>query len=272
MRLPGSPLELVEVAPGHGLQDYEDIAHLAPAAAEFRAEASGAVKRLTGRTVWMVSSTAAGGGVAEMLAPLVRILRDIGVRTQWAVIGSRDPAFFELTKRLHNLIHGTGDPKLTDSDRDLFQRVNRENAAGLRQLVRPGDVLVVHDPQPLPLAALLREAMPLHTIWRSHIGLDSENTATRAAWGFLAPHLGAYDHAVFSAPEYIPEQLAGRSTVIHPGVDPLSPKNRELALRETVEVLCNGGLIPYPSPTVHGPFPVLAQRVGPDGALAPAYL
>ncbi|HET6837864.1 MAG TPA: glycosyltransferase [Gemmatimonadales bacterium] len=272
MKLPGSPLELVDVVSGYGLEDYEAIAHLAPAAAELRAEAAVALRRLAGRTVWMVSSTATGGGVAEMLGQLVRILRDIGVTTQWVVIGSREPAFFELTKRIHNLIHGTGDPEFTDSDRDLFELVNRENAAALRQIVRPGDVLVVHDPQPVPLGGLLREAMPLHAIWRCHIGLDFENRATRAAWAFLGPYLNAYDHAVFSAPEYIPERLAKRSTVIHPGVDPLSPKNRDLTLRETVEVLCNGGLIPYPSPTVHGLFPALAQRVGPDGTLAPAHL
>ena len=272
MKLPGSPLELVDVVAGYGLQDYEAIAHLAPAAAELQAEAAAAVKRLTGRTVWMVSSTATGGGVAEMLAPLVRILRDIGVTTQWAVIGSQEPAFFDLTKRIHNLIHGSGDPGFTESDRELFERVNRENAAGLRQIIRPGDLLVVHDPQPVPLAGLLRETTPLHTIWRCHIGLDFENAATRAAWEFLGTYLGAYDHAVFSAPEYIPDRLAGRSTVIHPGVDPLSPKNRELTLRETVEVLCNGGLIPYPSPTVHGPFRAQAQRVRPDGTLTPAHL
>lgn len=259
-----------EVGVGHGMQDYEAIAHLAPAAAELRAEAAALVTRLTGRTLWMVSSTATGGGVAEMLAPIVRILRDLGVRTQWAVIGSREPAFFDLTKRIHNLIHGTGEPDLTGSDRELFDRVNRENVSGLREVVHPGDILVVHDPQPLPVAGLLGETLGLRTIWRCHIGLDAQNAATRAAWEFLAPYLGAYDHAVFSAPEYIPDQLAGRASVIHPGVDPLSPKNRELTLRETVEVLCNGGLIPPPSPTVYGPYPALAQRVLPDGLLSPA--
>lgn len=269
MRLARSPLQLVEVSADYGLQDYEAIAHLAGAAAEFKTEAAALVKRLTGQTVWLVSSTATGGGVAEVLAPTVTLLHDLGVNTEWVVIGSREPTFFELTKRIHNLVHGTGEPDLTASDRELFERVNRENAIGLRELVRPGDILVVHDPQPLPLAGLLQE-MPLLAIWRCHIGLDSENAATRAAWGFLAPYLGAYDHAVFSAPEYIPEQLAGRATVIPPGIDPLSPKNRELALRETVEVLCNGGLIPCPSPTVHGPYPALAQRVNPDGTLSPA--
>jgi trehalose synthase len=112
--------------------------------------------------------------------------------------------------------------------------------------------------------------VPLRTIWRCHIGLDVENTATRAAWDFLGPYLDAYEHAVFSAPEYIPERLAGRATVIPPGIDPLSPKNRELGLRETVEVLCNGGLIPPPSPTLHEPYPAQAQRVLTDGTVGAA--
>jgi trehalose synthase len=270
MRTARAPLQLVQASWEYGLADYETIASLAAATAELKTEAAAVVKRLAGRTVWLVSSTATGGGVAEMLWPIVRLLRDLGVNAEWAVIGTREPAFFEVTKRIHNLIHGVGDPDLSSSDRELFEWVNRENAEALGELVRPGDIVVVHDPQPLPLAALLRQSVPVLTIWRCHIGLDSENAATRAAWGFLAPYLGAYDQSVFSAPEYIPERLAGRATVIHPGIDPLSPKNRELALRETVEVLCNSGLIPYPSPTVHPLYPALVRRILPDGQLGPA--
>lgn len=107
-------------------------------------------------------------------------------------------------------------------------------------------------------------------IWRSHIGLDVENAATRAAWEFLDPYLHAYDGAVFSAPEYIPERLAGHATIIYPGIDPLAPKNRDLSLRRTIEVLCNGGLIPCPGPTVGDRYLSPAQRVLPDGTFAPA--
>lgn len=264
------PLQRVEVDGQHSLDDYAAIAHLAAAAAELKAEVAAIVPRLAGRTVWQVNATAQGGGVAEMLPPIVRLLRDLGIQTEWVVIGSSDPAFFALTKRLHNLIHGTGDPVLGAADRELFERVSRENAAQLQQLVRPGDVLIVHDPQPLPLAGLLRAHMPLLTIWRCHIGLDAENEATRAAWEFLAPYLDHYDYAVFSAAEYIPKRLAGRAVVIYPGIDPLAPKNYELSVRETVEVLCNSGLIPCPGPTLHGPYPALAQRLLPDGSFATA--
>jgi trehalose synthase len=266
---PAPPLTRVDVKPEHTLDDYAAVANLAAAAAELKAEAASLVPRLAGRTVWLVSSTATGGGVAEMLPPIIGLLRDLGVSTEWVVIGSSDPAFFALTKRLHNLIHGSGDPRLGPSDREVFERVALENAARLQPLLRPGDVLVVHDPQPLPLAAFLRPSVPLLTVWRCHIGLDESNAATRAAWEFLAPYLVHYDHAVFSAPEYIPERLAGRAKVIHPGIDPLAPKNRELTLHETVGVLCRAALIPCPGPTVGGPYQALARRALPDGTFAP---
>jgi trehalose synthase len=266
----GRLLQRVEPEAHRSLAEYEAVAHLAQAVHELRVEAAAVLPRLAGRTVWMVNSAAQGGGVAEMLVSMVSLLRDLGVHTEWVVIGSREPAFFTLTKRIHNLIHGAGDPRLGKVEQELFERVNRENADEMAALISPGDVLLVHDPQPLPLAGLLRTKVPIVTIWRSHIGLDEENQATRSAWEFLAPYLDAYDHAVFSAPEYIPERLAGRSSVIFPGIDPLAPKNCELSLRGAVEVLCTGGLVVCPGPTVDPPYPDQVQRVLPDGRAAPA--
>jgi trehalose synthase len=267
---PDSPLTRVSVAPGSSVEDYNAVAHLAGAVAEFKLEARALVPRLAGRTVWMVSSTARGGGVAEMLPPIVSLLRELGFGIEWVVIGSREPGFFDLTKRLHNLIHGTGDPQLSAADRALYEQVNQDNATALRRLMRQGDLLVVHDPQPLPLGGMLRDLGPLAAVWRCHIGLDVENAATRAAWDFLGPYLDAYDAAVFSAPEYIPERLARRASVVYPGIDPLSPKNRDLSLRRTVEVMCNGGLVPCPGPTVGDRYPTRAQRLQVDGTWAPA--
>jgi trehalose synthase len=264
-----APLVRVDVRPGHTLDDYAAVANLAAAAGELKAEAARLVPHLTGRTIWLVNSTASGGGVAEMLPPIVQLLRDLGVATEWVVISSGDPAFFALTKRLHNLIHGSGDPRLGPADREVFERTGRENAARLQPHLRPGDVLIVHDPQPLPLAGFLRAAIPLVTVWRCHIGLDESNACTRAAWEFLAPYLDAYHHAVFSAPEYIPERLARRASVIFPGIDPLAPKNRELSVQETVGILCRGALISCPGPTVGGPYGALARRILPDGMLVP---
>jgi trehalose synthase len=264
-----APLRRVAVTPSAALDDYSAVAHLAGSVAELKLEVQSLASRLSGHTVWMVSSTARGGGVAEMLPPIVSLLRNLGVRAEWVVIGSDEPAFFELTKRIHNLIHGEGVPELTDADRALYERVNRANAEALRELLAPGDLLVVHDPQPLPLAMQLRDTRSFTAVWRSHIGLDTENAATRAAWEFLAPYLTAYDGAVFSAAEYIPEYLAGRASVIYPGIDPLSPKNRDLSVRQTVEAMCRGGLIACPGPTIGERYFGLAQRLLPDGLWAP---
>jgi trehalose synthase len=218
----------------------------------------------------MVSSTSQGGGVAEMLHTIVPFLRDLGVSAEWVVIGSDEPDFFALTKHIHNLIHGAGTPRLGPDERALFERVASENADALRPRLKPGDILVVHDPQPLPMAAILRQAVPLTAIWRCHIGLDMQNDATNAAWEFLAPWFDAYDHAVFSAPEYIPQRLAGRSTVIAPGIDPLSPKNTELSVGQTVEVLCNGALAVAPGPMLHLPYDAPARRLLADGTFVRA--
>ena len=69
-------------------------------------EAGGRFRRLTGeRTIWNVSSTAVGGGVAEMLQVLLGYVRDQEVASRWAVItGAAE--FFVITKRLHTQIHG----------------------------------------------------------------------------------------------------------------------------------------------------------------------
>ncbi len=218
----------------------------------------------------MVNSTARGGGVAEMLPKMISLLGELGLPARWAVIGSDEPRFFALTKRIHNLIHGEGDPELTADDRALLEEVNRRNAAELRHQIRPGDILVVHDPQPLALGAMLKGELGLPTVWRCHIGLDERLPQTRAAWRFLRPYAETYDHAVFSAPEYIPSFLGGRSTIIHPALDPCSHKNRELSPHKLVGILCNAGLKLAHHPVLTPPFWESAQRLDPGGRFVPA--
>ncbi|MQA92623.1 MAG: glycosyl transferase family 1, partial [Gemmatimonas sp.] len=164
------------------LDDYEQHATLAPAVHQLRAEARQIAPLLEGRTVWMVNSTVQGGGVAEMLPTMVALLRDLGVSTEWVVIESDEAEFFALTKRLHNLIHGMGDPDLVPACREVFEAVNEENARAINGWMDPGDILAVHDPQPMPLASLLCKEKKLHCLWRCHIGIDEANPQTRAAW------------------------------------------------------------------------------------------
>lgn len=199
----------------------ERHARLIRAADEFRG-------RLAGRTIWNVNSAAVGGGVAEMLQVLVGYVQDLDIPIRWMVI-TGDAEFFVITKRLHNQIHGevAGGP-LSGSDAGHYARMLAANAVELLDQIRPGDLVLLHDPQTAGLAAALASA-GARVAWRCHIGVDWENDATRAGWGFLRPHLAAAEAYVFSRPGYVPAWVPGEKVwVIPPSIDPFSPKNQDL--------------------------------------------
>jgi len=191
------------------------------------------------------------------------------VATRWLVMSTPETAFFDLTKRLHNLIHGVGDPGLGDEERRLYAAVSSESATELKQRLRPSDVLAIHDPQPLGMGAILRQELGLPVVFRSHVGLDADTPETRAAWGFLRPYAERCDYAVFSAPEYIPAFLAGRAGLMYPGIDPLSFKNRELSPHKLAGILKSSGLARSPHPIVPEPLSEPVMRLRPDGRFAP---
>jgi len=261
---------IVRISESVRLDDYEAYAQLAASVRELKREAALLVPELEGRTVWHVNSTEKGGGVAEMLPTVVSLMRELGVQTEWVVIESDKQAFFALTKQLHNLIHGAGDPTLGTAHTELYEQVNAENAERMLPWLKPGDVLVVHDPQPMALAMQLRRSLDLRTIWRCHIGLDDDTPETRAAWRFLEPYGEAYEHGVFSAPEYIPDFLRARSSLIYPAIDPLSDKNRELYVHKLVGVLSNAGLANAIGPVLTEPYRQGALRLTGQGEWLPA--
>jgi trehalose synthase len=185
-------------------------------------------QRLAGRAIWNVSSTAVGGGVAEMLHVLTGYVDDLDVPIRWSVI-TGDAGFFAITKRLHNQIHGdpAGGP-LGQAEAGHYARMLAANAVELLEQIRPGDLVLLHDPQTAGLTAALAGAGARVT-WRCHIGVDWENDATRAAWSFLRPHLAAAEGYVFSRRQYVPSWVPGEKVaVIPPSIDPFSPKNQHL--------------------------------------------
>jgi len=252
------------------LADYASVASLVGAVGQLRAEAAEAAAPLAGRTVWMINSTAQGGGVAELLPAQIAILRDVGVNVRWIVIESDEPGFFVLTKRLHNLIHDVGAPHPDAADRRLYEAVSRRNAEAIRPVLAPGDIVLVHDPQPLGVGAMLRAMLDVRLIWRCHIGIDEDSVNTAAAWAFLRPYAAAYDDMVFSLAEYAPGWARPHATVIHPSIDPLTHKNRDLSLHKLVGILCDAGLAAPHWPLLETPFPDQARRLRPDGGFAPA--
>lgn len=263
-------LERVSVPPGYQLADYAKYADLSAEVKALNHSAPGAARALRGRTVWHVSSTATGGGVAEMLPRVVSLTRQAGVQTEWAVIHPGDARFFRLTKRLHNMVHGRGTPELDAAERDVYMAVSRGLADELKAWIAPGDVLVVHDPQPLAVGALLKRELGVTAIWRCHIGLDRETPVTAAAWDFLRPWVQAYDRVVFSLSAYVPPDMKARATVIPPAIDPLNHKNRELSIHKLTGVMTSAGLLTETQPTLASCFAHLAVRLQPDGSYWPA--
>ena len=190
-------------------------------AAQFR-------RRLGDRTIWNVSSTAVGGGVAEMLHVIIGYAEDFGVPVRWLVI-TGDAEFFVITKRLHNQIHGesAGGP-LSGADARHYAQMLAANAVELLDQIRPGDLVLLHDPQTAGLTATLAGA-GARVAWRCHIGVDWQNDSTRAAWAFLRPHLAPAEGYVFSRRTYVPSWVPSEKVaIIPPSIDPFSAKNQYL--------------------------------------------
>jgi trehalose synthase len=252
------------------LEDYATYAQFAPEVLALQAEARLLAGRTRGRRVWMLNTTATGGGVADMMPRVVMLLRDLGIDARWLVLKTARSEFFELTKRIHNAIHGQPVGPLGAADRALYDSVSRAGADSLLQLVSGEDILVVHDPQPLGVGALVKRALGLIAIWRCHIGHDEDTVATRAAWDFLRQYAVDYDHTVFSAVEYIRDFLAGRASIMHPTIDPLDHKSRDLNPNKLVGILCSAGLLTPVHPVLTPPFAAHAMRLASDGSFVPA--
>src|SRR3954470_4458507 len=111
--------------------------------AEFEALAAEGRELLEGRVVWNINSTAHGGGVVELLRPLIAYARGVGVDARWLVIEG-PPEFFAVTKRIHNRLHGSsGDGgALDEAARRIYERVLAQNAAEFGDRPREGDVVI----------------------------------------------------------------------------------------------------------------------------------
>ena len=180
---------------------------------------------LGGRTVWMVNSTALGGGVAQQLRTLLPYWKGAGIDVRWMVLrGSGE--FFRVTKRLHN--HLQGQPGYGDvlgiEELTTLDRAALDHARALASVVAPGDVVVLNDPQTAAMSQPLQRA-GANVIWHCHIGIG-HNEYSANAWRCLRPRLTGVRRFVFSRYTALPEWLGGAETsIVTPAIDPGSTKN-----------------------------------------------
>ncbi|MEW5945043.1 MAG: glycosyl transferase family 1, partial [bacterium] len=197
-------------------------------------------EKLRGIRFHNVNSTAAGGGVAEILTRLVPLLRNLGIDASWSVIKGGDD-FFEVTKAFHNALHGK---KVTVTDA-MFRVFERYTELNVGMFDREADCYFIHDPQPVGLIARKNGRNGSRWVWRCHVDVSNPDPKV---WEYLKNHVEKYDASVFSMPEFS-RHLSIPQFMVAPSIDPLSDKNKELDRKYVDDVIEKYG-IDYELPVV----------------------
>jgi trehalose synthase len=197
---------------------------------------------LAGVVVWHVNASATDA-VSEVLRSLVGYARDGGLNVRWLIAHADHPTRM-LWRRLYNNLYGSpGDGgALGPEERRLYESALERWSAELAELLRPGDVIFIHDP---PVAGLLPAAQDAgaRVVFRCHLGVEEPNEHARRAWDFLRPWVSSADGYVFTRTEYVWEGLdADKVTIQLPSIDPFSPKNQELRPEVVLSILDRVGL------------------------------
>jgi len=175
-----------------------------------------------------INSTYYGGGVAQLLSSETLLMNSLGIKTGWRVIQG-SPDFFTITKKMHNAIQGA-EINLTDRKMQIYEDVIYENA--VRNHL-DHDMVIVHDPQPLPMINHYRKDCPW--IWRCHIDLSAPH---KALWNRLVPYIEKYDAVILSGREY-KQDIKTPQLFFMPAIDPFTITNREIDEQEIKERLAH---------------------------------
>lgn len=183
--------------------------------------------RLRGKHILSINSTYQGGGVAEILNSIVILFNQLGIDFGWRILHGT-PDFFTITKKFHNALQGKK-INFTERKKDIYLETNRRFATFTHF---HHDLVIIHDPQPLPLICYSRKNQPW--IFRCHIDISEPNIQV---WNYLKTFIDKYDHCVVSLPQYLKSDLTIPQTVIHPAIDPLTIKNKNISEPRRTEFL-----------------------------------
>lgn len=173
---------------------------------------------IVGKHILHINATYYGGGVAEILRNIVPLMNDAGLEVGWRAIPAH-PDFFRVVKKFHNALQGE-DINLTQMKKEVYEGINEEFS---RFTHIDHDLVVVHDPQPLPLIVYYRKGQPW--LWRCHIDLSDPH---EELWDYLKYFGIRYDHAVYHLDKFAWKEGAEYS-IMRPSIDPLSIKNRDIS-------------------------------------------
>ena len=188
-----------------------------------------------------LNSTETGGGVAEILQSMVPLMNALGIATERVVIDP-PPQFFQVTKRIHNLLQGA-EGGLSKEELEIYYGSIQQVADDLCRRPVTADVWFFHDPQLLPLARLLPRASGEVRVWVGHIDFTTPNPNVMDT---LLPLVHDYDRLIFSLPSYVPAGLGKMLpiSVTPPAIDPLSVKNVGMAESAATDITTALGIDP----------------------------
>ena len=196
--------------------------------------------RLNGLKMIHINSTAYGGGVAELLHSLIPLSNALGVETQRLVMTPKDSRFFDVTKRIHNMLQGA-EGRLSEAELAIYYGCLDDVADEINNSGLQADVWYLHDPQLLPLGRRLKPEVAPTLIWIVHIDLTTPNQ-----WLLdeLLPLTSAYHTMVCSLESYVPQRLpAGLNvSIAPPAIDPLTAKNAKMPAADAARVVKSLGI------------------------------
>jgi trehalose synthase len=167
-------------------------------------------------------------GATELIPAEIASLARRGVEADWAVaaVGSRAKTG---TYALRRALCGDADVRLdAGAVQKAIDSYIDDNASHIEVAGASFDIIVLHAGLAVTLAPRLRSTGAT-LVWRCHTGHDVMNAGLRTAQRLLAPYVSAVDHMIFpSVASSWPPLDGPRSTVIPPGLDVGSWKNRDL--------------------------------------------
>lgn len=171
------------------------------------------------KNILHINSTYQGGGVAEILSNLIPLMNYTGINTDWRILHGT-PDFFTITKKFHNALQGDK-INLTEIKKQIYEETNEKFSTYTHI---DHEVVVIHDPQLLPLIKFYKKRQPW--VWRCHVDFSNPNPELL---DFLKQYILRYDFMILSSDKYIRKDLPIEQRVIYPAIDPLSPKNMEIS-------------------------------------------
>ena len=183
-------------------------------------------KPLKDKHIVCINSTFSGGGVAEMLNSAVFLFNKLGLYFGWRILQGF-PSFFNVTKKFHHALQGEK-ISLSEDEKEIYYETNKRFAVFTHL---PHDLVIIHDPQPLPLIDFYRKSQPW--IWRCHVDMSEPDPNT---WSYFKGFVEKYDEAIVSQEEY-KQDLSIPQSLIYPAIDPLTQKNENLSDDEVEKYL-----------------------------------